>query len=61
MRDYGAASPLAAFAMPRDTIMSGSAAVYAEDVLAELAREPADVLAIDMTLWAGLATARACR
>src|SRR5215216_4926225 len=45
----------------RDSQVFGPALAYAEDLLAELEREPADVLAIDETLFGALAAAEKAR
>ncbi|HEV2150244.1 MAG TPA: nucleotide disphospho-sugar-binding domain-containing protein [Longimicrobiaceae bacterium] len=50
IRDWEARTPLQAFARLRDRIMFGPALRYAEDVLEELGREAADVVAVDYTL-----------
>ena len=50
VRDWEVKSPLQAFARLRDRIMFGPALQYAEDVLEELQRERADVVAVDWTL-----------
>lgn len=50
VRDWEVKSPLQAFARLRDRIMFGPALQYAEDVLEELSRKEADVVAVDFTL-----------
>lgn len=57
VRDWDTKSPLQAFARVRDRIMAGPALQYAEDVLEELRREGADVVAVDWVLFGALAGA----
>ncbi len=47
---WEARTPLGAFARFRDEVMFGPASAYAEDVLEELAREPADAVVSDLVL-----------
>ncbi len=55
--DWQARSPAKAFAVLRDRLMFGPARAYAEDVLAELTREPADVVAANDALYGAHAAA----
>lgn len=57
IRDWESANPLAAFALLREQLMFGPARAYAEDVLDELARRPADALAVSEGLFGGLLAA----
>jgi UDP:flavonoid glycosyltransferase YjiC (YdhE family) len=53
VRDWEARTPIGEFGRARDRVMIGPARLYADDVLAELRREPADVLAVDWLLFGG--------
>ncbi|MDX6651335.1 MAG: hypothetical protein QOJ38_116 [Solirubrobacterales bacterium] len=60
IRDWEARTPIGAFARMRDRVMFGPSLRFARDVLAEIEREPADVVAWDfMLLGAGVAAERA--
>lgn len=53
VRDWEARTPIGEFARARDRVMIGPARLYAEDVLTELRREPADALVVDWLLFGG--------
>lgn len=53
VRDFEARTPIGEFARTRDRVMIGPAARYADDVLAELQRAPADALVVDWLLLGG--------
>jgi len=53
VRDWAARTPIGEFARTRDRVMIGPAARYADDVLAELRRDPADALVSDWMLFGG--------
>jgi UDP:flavonoid glycosyltransferase YjiC (YdhE family) len=55
--DWEARGPAQAFALLRDRLMFGPARAYAEDVLAELARAPADALVVNDVLYGAQAAA----
>ncbi|MCW2953486.1 MAG: glycosyltransferase, family [Conexibacter sp.] len=57
LRDWGARTPAASFAILRDEIMVGPADRYAADVLEELAREPADAIATETVLFGTMVAA----
>ena len=60
VRDWEAKTPIGAFARIRDRLMFGPALLFARDVLEELERSPADVVAWDyLLLGAGIAAERA--
>lgn len=61
VRDWEAKSPLAAFALLGERLWFGPARAYAEDVLDELARRPADALAVSEGLFGGLLAAEQAR
>ncbi|HJZ49856.1 MAG TPA: glycosyltransferase [Roseiflexaceae bacterium] len=54
VNDYAAASPGAALRVWLDAIACGPALAYAQDVLAELERQPADVVVVNELLFGGL-------
>jgi hypothetical protein len=56
VRDWEARTPIGAFALARDAIVTGPSAAYAADVMAEVERRRPDVLARDFML-AGVAAA----
>ncbi len=60
VRDYEAKTPLQGFVIFRDTMVN-SARAYAEDVLAELEREPADVVAVSDFLFGPMIAAEKAR
>jgi MGT family glycosyltransferase len=51
IKDWQAKSPAGAFAAARDGIMTGPAALFADDVRAELRRAPADVVVANFFLF----------
>lgn len=53
VRDWEARTPIGEFARTRDLVMIGPASRYADDVLAELRRQPADALVVDWLLLGG--------
>ncbi len=55
--DWEARNPPAAFALLRERLMFGPALAFANDVLAELEREPADVVAINDVLFGAMIAA----
>src|SRR5437763_1102387 len=57
IRDWEARSPMDALARSQERIMFGPALAYARDVLDELAREPADALVINRTLYGAMLAA----
>ncbi len=57
IKDYEAKNPAAAFAMLRERLMFGPALAYAEDVLAELEREPADAVCVSEGIFGGMIAA----
>jgi MGT family glycosyltransferase len=57
LRDWEARTPAASFAILRDEIMVGPADRFAEDVLEELAREPADAIATETVLFGTMVAA----
>lgn|SRR5437764_10386110 len=57
IRDWEARSPMDALARLQERIMFGPALAYARDVLDELAREPADALVINRTLYGAMVAA----
>ncbi len=57
IRDWEATGPIDALARTQQRIMFGPALDYARDVLDELAREPADALVINRTLFGAMAAA----
>jgi MGT family glycosyltransferase len=57
IRDWEATSPMDALARSQQRIMFGPALAYARDVLEELAREPADALVINRTLYGAMLAA----
>jgi UDP:flavonoid glycosyltransferase YjiC (YdhE family) len=60
IRDFEARHPVEAFTRVRDRLMFGPALAFAEDVLEELAREPADAVVADfILLGVGAAAERA--
>lgn len=61
IRDWEATSPMDALARSQQRIMFGPALDYASDVLAELAREPADALVINRSLFGAMAAAEKAR
>ncbi len=60
VRDWEARTPLGAFARMRDRLLCGPAAAYARDTLAELDREPTDVVVAEHLL-AGVGIAAEAR
>ncbi len=59
LRDWDAPSPAEGFALALRTIMTGPALAYARDVLAELQREPADLVVSSEMLFGVMPGARA--
>jgi MGT family glycosyltransferase len=60
IRDWEARTPIGAFARFRDGLMFGPSLGFAQDVIAELERRPADVVAYDFLLYGvGAGTERA--
>ncbi len=57
VRDWEATSPVEALARLQSRLMFGPALAYARDVLAELAREPADVVVTNYVLFGAMAAA----
>lgn len=57
LRDWEAKSGREAFGRLRDRLMYGPALAYAADVLAELEREPADAVVINLALYGAMAAA----
>jgi MGT family glycosyltransferase len=53
IRDWEAKTPIGAFANVRDNLMFGPALRFARDVVAELERHPADVVACDYMIAGG--------
>ena len=51
--DWKARTPMGAMAMTRDGFMVGPAAEFAQDMLDELARRPADVVVSEMLAFGG--------
>lgn len=54
IRDWEAKTRPQAFALARDRLLFGPALRFAEDVVAELGREPADVVCVDSLLIGGM-------
>jgi MGT family glycosyltransferase len=54
VRDWAAKSPIAQLERVAAKVMFGPAAIYAREVLDELARTPADVLAVDYLVFGAL-------
>lgn len=61
VRDWEARTPIGEFARTRDRVMIGPAVRYAEDVLAELRRDPADALVTDWLLFGGALAGEAAK
>ena len=59
IRDWEARTPMGGFAQMRDRIACGPAADYAGDVVAELARVPADAVVTDFVLPGAMIAAEA--
>jgi MGT family glycosyltransferase len=59
IRDWEAKTPLQAFAVTRDGLMTGPAARFAADVRAELGRQPADVVVANFFLFGAQIAAEA--
>jgi MGT family glycosyltransferase len=59
IRDWEARTPIGAFARARDNVIYGPASRFARDVVAELEREPADLVAADYFLNGALVGAEA--
>jgi MGT family glycosyltransferase len=61
LKDYAASNPLQAFLVFRDQVMVGPALAYAQDVLAELERAPADALIVNDGLLGPMLAAEAAQ
>lgn len=61
VRDYEAKTPLQGFTIFRDTVMVNPARAYAEDVLAELERDPVDVVAVNDFMFGPMIAAEKAR
>ncbi len=61
LKDYEASNPLQSFLIFRDQVMIGPALAYAQDVLAELQREPADVVVVNDGLLGPMMAAEQAR
>jgi UDP:flavonoid glycosyltransferase YjiC (YdhE family) len=59
LKEWEARTPLGLFARVRDRVMFGPARLFCRDVVEELDREPADVVAVDMLIPGALSGAEA--